>query len=173
MGGDKAGVRLGGVTLLERVAGRLAPQVAELAVAGGDGRAGWTVLPDPVPGRVGPLAGLLAGMLWASGRGATHVVSVPVDAPFLPLDLVAQLAGAGPGAAIPFSGGRRHPVFGLWPVMLAARLRADLEGGQRRAGVWAAAIGAVEVPFPEADPDPFFNLNTPVDLACAARVPGV
>ena len=97
-GGDKALIRIGNATILERALARLAPQCATLLLnANGDpGRFasfGLPVVPDTVEGFAGPLAGILAGL----DRVATEmpeldwVASVPGDCPFLPHDLVARL----------------------------------------------------------------------------------
>ncbi|WP_126977761.1 molybdenum cofactor guanylyltransferase MobA [Frigidibacter oleivorans] len=171
MGADKALAMLGGQRLLDRVARRLAPQVARMAVNTNAPLTdpGLPVLPDAlppgVPDRPGPLAGILAALDWAAAEGFARVVTVPVDTPFLPADLVARLAAAG-CPAIAESGGRTHPAAGLWPVRLAPALRAALVAGQRRVAPWAEAAGAVRVTF-AGDPDPFLNLNTPEDLARA------
>jgi molybdopterin-guanine dinucleotide biosynthesis protein A len=65
-----------------------------------------------------------------------------------------------------------HPVFGLWPVSLAAELEAALERGERKAQDWVRAHKAREVFFPAIkiggrNVDPFFNVNRPDDLAAA------
>src|SRR5215469_18907893 len=98
-GGDKALRMLGGTTLLERVIERLRPQVDALLLnANGDparfARFALPVVPDSVPGFVGPLAGVLAGLDWAASYrpDCLYIVSVATDAPFLPIDLVARLA---------------------------------------------------------------------------------
>jgi len=184
MGGGDKGLRdLTGVPVLSHVIDRIAPQVAALALnANGDparlSRFGLPVLPDPLPGYPGPLAGILAGLDWASERGADTLVTVPSDTPFLPCDLVPRLLlaaeGSAAGVAIAASGDpgapSRHPVCGLWPVALRAILRQWLADGHARVGAWAAAQGAAEARFPPQDPDPFFNLNTPADLAEARRL---
>lgn len=180
MGGGDKGLRLlAGQTLIAHVVGRLAPQVAALAISanGDSGRfAGFDlpVLGDSVAGQPGPLAGVLAGMDWAAGLGATHLASCAADTPFVPRDLVARLAVAGDFAlaASADAGGvvRVHPVCGLWPVRLRDALRAALEGGARRVGDWAAAHGAVQVVFASDPFDPFFNVNTPQDLILAGRL---
>jgi molybdopterin-guanine dinucleotide biosynthesis protein A len=185
MGGiDKALVLLGGRPLMAHVAARLAPQCAPLALsANGDPRrfdgaglaAGAPVLPDAPPDGVepfaGPLAGLLAGLDWAAAAGLPCVVTAAADTPFLPADLVARLSD-GDGPAVAASSGpdgrlRRHPTFGLWPVALRDDLRAALTAGERKLGLWAERQGARIVPFPAEDGDPFFNVNTPEDLAQA------
>lgn len=175
-GGDKALRPLGGRTLLDHVLARLAPQAGPVALsANGDPArfAAWglPVLPDTMPGFPGPLAGVLAGLRWAAGLGATEMLVVPTDTPFLPADLLARLReGRGAAAlACAVSGGRMHPVVALWRTGLADRLEAALAAGERRVAGWMRAEGLAEVEFPIGpDGDPFANLNTPEDLAAAA-----
>lgn len=177
MGRDKAGLVLAGETLLARAVARLAPQVAAVAVSGDAAEpaiaaAGLPVLADPLPGRPGPLAGMLAGLHWAASLGADRLQVVPVDAPFLPADLVARLAAAADGRiALARSGGRPHPVVALLPVALAGDLAAHLAaGGSRAVAAWLDRHDPVTVDFPpRADGgDPFLNLNTPEDVSAAA-----
>ncbi len=126
-GADKALLPFADGTLLDQAVARLGPQVDRLAVsANGDparlSRFGLPVLPDDTP--LGPLSGLLVGLRWAAAEGATHLVTVPVDAPFLPGDLVPRLLLAGDGGpAVAQAGGRLHPVCGLWPWRRRRRWR--------------------------------------------------
>jgi len=178
-GGDKGRLLLGGRSLLSRVIERTQPQVAALALnANGDlerfADLGLPVLPDPVAGFPGPLAGVLAGMDWAASQGAEHVVTVAADTPFLPEDLVPRLLLAAEGGApivlaSSSTDGReiRHPTFGLWSVNMRDDLCAALERGERKVGLWAELQGAVLAPFPSAGIDPFLNINTPEDMARA------
>jgi molybdopterin-guanine dinucleotide biosynthesis protein A len=140
---------------------------------------GLPVLPDSIPDQPGPLAGVLAAMIWAE---ADYVATVPGDAPFLPPDLLVRLAeartAAGAEIALARSGGRSHPVAALWPSRLRPALqRAISEEGLRRMADWVARHQAVEVDFPVEPVDPFFNINRPEDLAAAERLcqshPGV
>ena len=177
-GGDKGARMLAGHSLTAHVVARLAPQVAGLAInANGDparfGTTGLPVLADPLPGHPGPLAGVLAAMIWAGARASPGVVTVAGDTPFLPRDLVARLARSWTGgivmAASPNRAGaaRDHPTVALWPVALAADLRAFLTQGGRRMRDWTGRHGAVRVVWPAEPVDPFFNINTPEDLAHA------
>ena len=169
-GGDKGLLMVGGRMIVERILDRLGPSVSRCAInANGDparfDRFGLPLLPDPIADRPGPLAGILAAMDWA---GAGDVVTVPSDTPFLPIDLVPRLlAGRGVAeVALAASGGRVHPVVGLWPARLQAALRkAIVEDGMRRVEAFAAQCGAVPVEFAVAPADPFFNVNRPEDLA--------
>jgi molybdopterin-guanine dinucleotide biosynthesis protein A len=186
MGGEDKGLLiLGKRPLLAHVLGRLAAQAGDIAIsANGDparfAEFGRPVLADTIEGHLGPLAGLLAGMIWARDIGAAEVVSVPTDAPFIPGDLIARLAKASaqkPGVPVlAGSSGRRHPVVGLWPVSLAGRLLDFLlSATNHRVSAFADANEAAVVDFPMiALPgraiDPFLNVNTPHDLAAAQAV---
>ena len=178
-GGDKPLVSLGGRPILSHIMDRIGPQVSALAVNANDDPARYrsfdmVVLPDSVAGRPGPLAGILAALDWAAGQAQALVLTVPGDTPFLPGDLVARLAAAvaaGAPAAIATSGGRRHPIAGLWPVTAREGLRRALtDEGLRRVEDWVGRLGAVAVDFPIDPVDPFFNLNTPEDVAVAERL---
>jgi len=178
-GGDKGILPLGGKTLLAHVIERLSPQVAELALnANGDPARfdafGLPVLSDSVDGFVGPLAGVLAGLDWAATLGATHVVTAAADTPFFPADLVPQLMLAaetqGKPIALAKTENGRHPTFGLWPVDLRADLREALQDGVRKVVAWTDKHGTAIAEFPVQGSDPFFNVNTPEDLALAERL---
>ena len=177
-GGDKGLLRLGDTTLLAHVIERIQPQVASAALnANGDparlAQFGLPVLPDPVEGFVGPLAGVLAGLDWAAEQGADTVVSVAADTPFFPCDLVPRLLLAAEGMQTPLALAAtpdgRHPTFGLWPVSLRDDLRAALQGGLRKVVQWTDAHGAQTAMFDGAG-DPFFNVNTPEDLVRAQAI---
>jgi len=180
-GGDKGLLRLGGKTLLDHVIERVAPQVAHLALnANGDAARfaglGLPVLADSVAGNPGPLAGVLAGLDWAADKGGSHIVTAAADTPFLPPDLVPRLLLASETAGAPIAlaatrdaarGVLRQPTIGLWPVALRDDLRAALAGGLRKVVLWADGHGAASAVFPDTPFDPFFNINTPEDLARA------
>ncbi|SMR83368.1 molybdenum cofactor guanylyltransferase [Aliiroseovarius halocynthiae] len=183
-GGDKGRLPLGDGTLLTHVTARLAPQVDAMALnANGDparfADTGLPVLADSIDGYAGPLAGVLAGLDWAAEQGATHVVSAAADTPFFPRDLVERLLIAaqrdGTGIALaatldPQRGAMRQPTFGLWPVALRDDLRAALESGLRKVVLWTDTHNAATASFLPAPHDPFFNVNTPDDLAQAEQL---
>jgi molybdopterin-guanine dinucleotide biosynthesis protein A len=181
-GGDKARLVIGGMTILDRVLARMCPQCSGLVVnANGDparfADTGLPVLADDVPDFAGPLAGILAGLDWAAANrpGLAWVVSVPGDCPFLPDDLVARLHAAREGQGKPLacarSGGQTHPVAGLWPVALRNDLRRALvDEGQRKIDAWTARYGIAMADWPTDPVDPFFNVNTPDDVAGAERL---
>jgi molybdopterin-guanine dinucleotide biosynthesis protein A len=179
-GGDKALRELGGISLLARVIERVRPQVETLLLnANGDparfAAFGLPVVADSVPGFAGPLAGILAGLDWTAAHrpDCPAILSVATDAPFLPRDLAARLVRAaieaGADLACAASGGRAHPVFGLWPVRLREDLRRAVSAeGIRKVDRWTARHRLVTVAFADQPVDPFFNANRPEDLEIAA-----
>jgi molybdopterin-guanine dinucleotide biosynthesis protein A len=181
-GGDKTLRLIGGISLLDRAIARLRPQVEALVLnANGDPARfagfGLPVVADSVPDFAGPLAGVLAGLDWAAAHypDCAFVVSVATDAPFFPQDLVARLIeGLDEGLAdltCAASGGREHPVFGLWPVRLRDELRrAVVEEGVRKVDRWTGRYKLATVSFADRPIDPFFNANRPEDLAAAAAL---
>ncbi|MEP9388377.1 molybdenum cofactor guanylyltransferase MobA [Mesorhizobium sp. KR9-304] len=186
-GGDKPLRLLARKTMLAHVLDRLEPQVAPLAIsANGDparfAQYGLPVLADDGAGRqTGPLAGILSGMAWAAAEtGCARVLTVAGDTPFFPRNLAARLSQAVAGLpgniAVAASGGRRHPVFALWPVSLATDLRDFLAGGANfSVAAFLDKHQTVSVDFPMGEVkgarlDPFFNVNTPEDLAEAEAI---
>jgi molybdopterin-guanine dinucleotide biosynthesis protein A len=180
-GGDKPLRLLAGRPIIGHVIARLRPQLSGLAInANGDpGRLagfGLPVVEDTIPGHQGPLAGILAGLLWVRKAcpGATHLLTMPGDTPFLPADLVARLdrarVRAGAQIAQAESGGKLHPVVSLWAVELVEPLGLALDAGVRRVRAFQEGFPVVVESFAVDGGDPFHNVNTPEDLAEAERL---
>lgn len=174
-GGDKCLLKVGSDRLIDIVLTRLTPQVGPMVLnANGDAdrfsEFDLPVLPDTVAGFVGPLAGVLAGMDWAADNGFDRVVSVAADTPFFPFDLVARLNDHGPLALAATREGEntyRQPTFGIWPTELRDDLRAALNDGLRKVVVWTDQHSAGQAVWDVGAFDPFFNINTPEDIAMA------
>lgn len=115
----------------------------------------------------GPLAGLLAAFEWARGECLDRFLTLPCDTPFLPADVLEKLCSAseaGKRPAVAVSNGRRHPVCAVWPAESFGRVETYAAAGRRSLIGALEACGAVNVPWPEGDPDVFVNINTPEDL---------
>jgi molybdopterin-guanine dinucleotide biosynthesis protein A len=181
-GGDKARIRIGGATILERALDRLALQCERIILnANGDlarfADTGLPAVPDSVPDFAGPLAGILAGLDWTAANAA-HIewlLSVPGDCPFLPRDLVQRLNGerlaAGTPLACARSGEWRHPVVALWPLSLRENLRRALvDETLHKIEIWTARHGVAIADWLVEPFDPFFNVNTPEDAARAEAI---
>jgi molybdenum cofactor guanylyltransferase len=181
-GGDKARIRIGSATILERALTRLAPQCNRVIVnANGDpsrfADTGLSVVADSVPDFAGPLAGVLAGLDWAAANApdSEWLASVPGDCPFLPRDLVARLHAARGAAGTPLacarSGERRHPTVALWPVALREDLRRALvTEGLRKIELWTRRHGIGFADWSAVPIDPFINVNTPEDAVRAEAI---
>jgi molybdopterin-guanine dinucleotide biosynthesis protein A len=129
---------------------------------------GVPVWPDEMPDYPGPLAGMLAGLMHCR---SPYLVTVPCDSPNFPTDLVARLAqglvNADADLATAYTRKadelRAQPVFCLMKTKLRDRLRAFIESGERKTGLFAAQNHATEVIFDDAAA--FANANTLGELA--------
>lgn len=181
MGQSKAAAHLAGQPLLDHLIERLSPQVCALAINSNDGaiHPHFPTIADDVTDYPGPLAGIARAVRFAQQVShASHVLTVPVDTPFAPRDLALMLQNALPEAdavVLARSNGRIHPVIGLWPVALAEQITRWLQNPQnRKLMVFLESQTVIPVDFAAiqttAGPlDPFFNVNTPDDLAQAER----
>lgn len=174
-GADKAFLPLAGRPLVRHVLDRMRPQVDRVILSANGDAARFSgldcpVVPDEVP--QGPLSGILAALVHAGKLGATHVVSTPVDTPFLPADFVARLTGAASRAAAGVAMARTsdgdHPASAIWPVAIAPALAAYLATGGAKVLRFADAHHAARADFP--DTKAFANLNTPEELAAAGAL---
>jgi molybdopterin-guanine dinucleotide biosynthesis protein A len=181
MGGEapKALAPLGGTTLLDHVLRRLSPQCDATWLSVSDpapfDELGLRCIPDPAPRRRGPLAGLGAALAQLVAEGAGNwLLLAPCDAPFLPTDLAARLAGAAQAAdrpaAVALDQGVPQPTFSLWRRDALAHVERLL-AGPGRPGLRHAFDGLEPalVDWPATRPPAFFNVNTPDDLALAER----
>lgn len=172
-GGDKCLLPLMGRPMLAHVLDRILPQCGEILINSNSEpelfrRFGVPVAADVTGGFQGPLAGLLTGLRWAHAHGASHLVSVACDTPFLPADLVVRLSAAldarDAQIAIAVDDERSHPVIGLWPVALADQLEKDLSDGTRALHRWLVDFRVAQARFAASH---FQNINTPADLWAA------
>ena len=179
---------LDGRPMVAHVVERLRPQVMDLVVVANDPLPGLegldvAVIPDPPDvqraaeregRRLGPLAGILAGMEWAREHHphAGWILTAPADTPFLPMDLTVRLCGhlhvPEPDVLMVRHAKRREHTLGVWSVKLAVDLRrAVLEEGMRRVEAFAQRYRLAELMWPGGGA-PFLNVNTPAELSVAA-----
>jgi molybdenum cofactor guanylyltransferase len=175
--------RLGGKTMVARVVERLRPQVMDIVVVTNDSAPGYRALrvpliPDPPDisaaaaregRRLGPLAGILAGMEWALKHHphAGWILTAPADVPFLPLDLTVRLCGHLHVPEPDVLTVRREHAVGVWSVKLRDDLRrAILKEGVRRVEEFAGRHNHAELRWPGGNA-PFANINTPDELTAA------
>jgi len=174
MGREKAFELIGGRTIMSRIVERLSSQVSAVVINANGDVERFRDLGLPVFGDVRqdigtPLAGLHAALCFANEQDFASVLTVPSDCPFLPLDLAGRLAAEGGDAAIAASGAQAHYLTGLWSCHLLEDLEQALDQPPRLQD-WARRCGAAVVEWPEVPFDPFFNVNTPEELAEAERI---
>jgi molybdopterin-guanine dinucleotide biosynthesis protein A len=181
-GGEKALRKSGGISLLAHAIAALRPQCEGLVLSANGDPARFVgfdvpVVADDVPGFMGPLAGILAGLDWIAARrpDVPLTISVPADTPFLPIDLAARLidARAKDNALIACarSGGRTHPAVAVWPVSIRNDLRHALVVEDiRKVEAFLQNYSRAIVDWAIEPYDPFFNANDPDDLAAAETI---
>lgn len=178
-GSDKCAALLQGKPLLAWVIERARPQVEMLLVNANTETAraipDMECVPDRTPGE-GPLAGILVALNEAERRGFAYLASFACDTPFFPSNTVARLKNAlltdRTDFALASCGANAHRVFALWPVACRARLEeAFASGGRSMRSIehWLTPAWADFPPEGGPEGDPFFNINTPADLAAAER----
>lgn len=176
-GPEKSLLEMNGKTLVGRVAEKLKQQTPQIILnANGDpsrfSNLGLEVQQDTVEGFAGPLAGVLAGMRWAQkNSNVSHIITAAADTPFFPKSYVKEMRDTArqdnAEIALASSNGRRHPVFGLWPVKLADELQHFLVVEEnRKVMLFVERYTNCMVTFEnnKNDIDPFFNVNTPDDM---------
>ncbi len=184
LGGHKVQTKLDGATLLQHTQAKASIQVTDLLLSSNTPELAvpqgfCAVIQDTVKGFMGPLAGILAAMEWCNENRpqARWLASFTVDAPFIPVDLVQRfqhgLNEIDAEYVCAASYGRRHPLFALWPLHETAALRhALMHSDTRKVQEWTKRYHTLEIDFTpaaQAAIDPFFNINTPDDLATAER----
>ena len=205
---DKALCRLGNEMLVVRAYRRLMLQLPETAINSNDKeiiskafsfentkKEMIKTLPkkmpicfgDPIAGYVGPLGGILAGMIWAREKGFDWLVSVAVDTPFFPNDLAKKLYAQATDKKVPivlaasFSKSEKkgemqknkircHPTFGIWSTALCDDLYDALLGDTRKIIEWSDRHSRETLIFDNEEGEYFFNINRPQDLKKAEEM---
>ena len=171
MGEHKPFMPFRGATLVEAVIARVKPQVEQLAIDVAPSmaeiyraRLDEIILPDVFAETLGPLCGIVTGLMWSD---AEWLAVFPCDTPFLPENLVAQLAGYADKSPVVVKDAQ---VCGLWPNACLARLKEGVENGELRSVLGAVEFFGGEAVDIAADSNAFFNVNTPDDLEAAEKL---
>lgn len=169
MGSVDKGLQLfRGIPMVQHVAQRLQPQVAQLMINANRNLAQYEAIcspvwPDVMADFAGPLAGLQTGLMHCQ---TPYLVTAPCDSPFVPTDLVARLMAAlasqNTELAVATTGTaerpQSHPVFCLVRTSLLPHLTNYLRNGGRKFDAWYATLSAAQVHFD--DESAFRNINT-------------
>jgi molybdenum cofactor guanylyltransferase len=183
-GGHKGLIKLQKKPLCLHAIERLRPQVSSIILNVNTheelfAQFGLHLIMDSVDNFAGPLAGVLAGMDWASENGYEYIVTAAADTPFFPLNLVNVLGQVMKknncsivmASTIDCQKKKNiHPTFGLWKVDLREDLRKSLNEGVRKMIIWTDRHTSSYSKFEQDRFDPFFNINTPEDLKKAENI---
>lgn len=179
MGRDKALLELGKELLITHAVKRLQNQLDSIIINSASRQLPFTKTTLPLVADLpqvagsGPLGGIFSAMVYAKSNGYQAIITIAVDTPFFPETYARQLiekARANEGKPIlAATAAAWHPTFGLWPVALKDRLEHHLHTAQEKCiAAFARQQDAQTVLFTPVPPyyiDPFFNINTPADLA--------
>lgn len=176
IGGDKPHLMLGGVTLLDHALARATSWSPVVAVALRDAIS--PALPKTIVtlfdeiARAGPLSALSSALAFARSRAADRVLLIPCDMPFLPDDLLQRLVQeiGSDEVAMARSHGQVHPICALWATSALEKIEAYAASGRRSLFGFADGLESRLVDWGGTDSDPFFNINSPEDLAQAAMI---
>lgn len=167
-GQDKALAEIDGQRMIDRMIARLRPQAHTIWLSGAqDYGTGLVAIPDDPLGPRGPAGAIRSIAARVAEYGDDSFVTCPVDAPFVPHDLVARLA-AHDAVAMAQTDGALQPVFALWSARaVLAALPPDRCGERWSLHRLGETLGAVGVAFDQASA--LMNVNTPGDLIEARR----
>ena len=180
MGSNKALVRVGGRTIIERIVERIMPLAEELILVTNTPEVyAWLGLPmfgDLIPGK-GPLGGLYSALSSVHGD---HTLAVSCDQPFLNADLLRYLIGLREGydVVVPLApDGYPQSMHAVYGKGCLGPIRARLDADRLKMIGFFDEVRVRQVPMDEIAPiDPerlsFVNVNTPGDLAEAERIAG-
>lgn len=169
-GGDKPLLEVGGRPMLAAVIEAL--DVSDIAISANGDLSRFAafhrpVLPDGAFAGEGPLAGLLAGLRWATALGADAVLTVPGDMPFLPQGFAQALLPAPRAVRVQE---RLHHLVATWPTACLETLESFLSSSQsRRVADFAQLVKMQYVEFPISTGYFFANINTVQQLELARR----
>ena len=162
MGRDKAGLKLGGKTLIELQTEKLLSLgIRDVMLSGYEGRVRETrQIPDLIPHR-GPLSGLHA-CLQAAEQSACLVLSV--DVPLVPAWILRKLLESHRGGITVLTHGeRREPLIAVYDCALCAEAERILQSGKAAMMKLLDAVPVTEVPY-DGDEELLLNCNTPEDF---------
>jgi len=169
MGTDKSWVDVSGKPMITRVIDIITPQVNEIIInTNSDDKKyydlGYPVQNDIIKGFKGPLSGVLVGL---KNCNNDIVLSVPVDCPLLPNDLVSRMLSSitdEVDVVVARREGQNHPVIALWKKRLVSQLEKNINNGIYKVDLFTKNLCCVQTDFDNYDYDIFMNINTQEDI---------
>ena len=181
-GEDKNQVKLGNITLLERVLEKVTNKFKKILIISNQNLNlkmlnSITIIPDCIQGNLGPLVGVLTAMKWIKKNNKQYqwIATFPSDTPFFDTSIIEKYKNKiNLNESLLYfarSKQKRHNIFGLWSVKLMDTLENDLINNNfRKVEKWADKIGVETINVKIDKFDPFFNINTKTDLKEAEKI---
>ena len=181
-GEDKNQAKLGNITLLEHVLGKVTKKFKKtLIISNQDLNIkklnSIAIVPDCIQGNLGPLVGVLTAMKWIkkNNEGYQWIATFPCDTPFFDTSIVDEYKNKinlnESSLYFVKSNEKRHNIFGLWSIKLIDTLEKYLvENNYRKVERWADKIGVKIINIKNDKFDSFFNINTKIDLEKAKKL---
>ena len=140
MGSDKSQKKIGNLKLIDIVIEKAISQVGRLALNAENLKSekfNLELVPDCQVGNLGPLIGILSGLLWTKKNNFEWLMVFPVDSPFFPNNIVESFVDGLKDQKIIMakSNNKLHPVFSMWNVDLISELEFAIENDQRKIDV--------------------------------------
>lgn len=172
MGSDKTVISFEGQRLIDRLIDRYAGTADRILLsAREDYGTGLAIINDDPDAPDGPVGGIfsVAASLLEMEPAIEAFVTVPVDAPHAPVDLIDRLSASG-SCAVARDQQRVHPTFAYWRCDIVNAVRATYQPGERAPSLqWLAReCSAISVTW--SDDRPFININRPEDLIAAGGI---
>ena len=180
-GKGKAFINISGVSLIDLVLRKIETQLDRVAINTRDKNSfsqyNYPIIEDLITeeGGSGPLAGISSAIKWAkkSINPVSHVITVPVDTPLLPIDLVhrmsLELKIKKSDIIFASSNNNIYPVVSMWSLSLDNHLDKALSNGVRKIDAFTSSYNVSIVDWSFNDVDPFFNINNPEDITLAEK----
>ena len=181
-GEDKNQVKLGNITLLERVLEKVTNKFKKILIISNQNLNikdldSVTIVPDCIKGNLGPLVGVLTAMKWIRKNNKQYqwIATFPCDTPFFDISIIEKYkSNINSNESLLYfikSNQKRHNIFGLWSVKLMDTLENDLVNNNfRKVEEWADKIGVKMIDIKSDKFDNFFNINTKTDLEEAKKL---
>ena len=167
-------------TLLEHVFDRLSIQASNIAINFNkdkpEMRKKYLITLDKYY-NVGPLAGIHSAISFCMENIKIKdglVVTVPVDTPFIPNDLISrfkkEIENTKSSIVVACSGDRHHPTIAMWKTSIIDILENSIKNNVRKIDLFTRQFRKSYISWNIKEYDPFFNINNYKDLKFAENM---
>ena len=167
-------------TLLEHVIDRLSTQTSNIAINFNKDkpeiRKKHMIILDKY-NNVGPLAGIHSAISFCIDNIKIKeglVVTVPVDTPFIPNDLISrfekEIERSKSNIVVACSGDRHHPTIAMWKTSVIEKLENSIKNNVRKIDLFTKELKKSYINYSIKKYDPFYNINDYRDLKYAENM---